>query len=392
MIAAEHDFVRLAAEAFRQASWRVHRPRQAGTSLPDMIVDGPGRKFVVALKRASEGRRDRVIPLLSQAILEAQTIARDFPEMVNPVAIVGAEYFPPAVVDSALAYASRVAPHVGVGLVDTAGLRAFWGLGLEALNALPSPQERRARRRVAPPPLPQLFSDLNQWMLKILLAGSIPAELLSAPRSRFATPSGLARAAGVSVMSAIRLMRQLEHDGFIHPDHESLELIRVPDLLRRWSASRESTREFPVRWMLKQHQTALSALLKSNFAAAASTSPAPTGRRRPPRVCLGLFSAADALGFGFVHGVAPHIYMERLEPGLLSKWGLTLDGAEHNPDAWIRIPTNPEAIFRAAVVKDGVPCADILQVWFDVSKHPSRGKAQADEIARRALAPLLRRG
>jgi len=108
-------------------------------------------------------------------------------------------------------------------------------------------------------------------------------------------------------------------------------------------------------------------------------------------VCLGLFAAADALGFGFVHGVPPHIYMERFDSGLLQRFGLSVEGAEHSPDAYIRIPANPEAVFRAAVMNDGVPCADILQVWLDVSDHPSRGRAQADEIARRALGPLLRR-
>ena len=123
-----------------------------------------------------------------------------------------------------------------------------------------------------------------------------------------------------------------------------------------------------------------------------SRSPYPqAGRRRQPRACLGLFAAADALGFGFVHGVPPHIYMERLEPAVLEKWGLSIEGADHSPDGFIRIPGNPEAVFRAAVVKDEVPCADILQVWLDVSEHPARGRAQADEIARRALGPLLRK-
>jgi len=36
-----------------------------------------------------------------------------------------------------------------------------------------------------------------------------------------------------------------------------------------------------------------------------------------------------------------------------------------------------------------VPVADILQVWLDISSHPSRGKAQAEEIRRRALAPIF---
>jgi hypothetical protein len=391
MAAAEHDLVRLVADAFRRASWRVHHHQQGDGPQPDLIVEGGGRKYVVEIKRSSEGRRDRVIPLLSQAILEAQAFAKQFSEPVVPVAVVGAEHLPPVVVDSVQRYADRVAPQMVVGLVDAAGLRAFWGHGLEILNARPSSKENRARRQIAGQPLPQLFSDLNQWMLKILLAESIPEGLLSAPRSRYRNPTELARAAEVSVMSAVRLVRQLENDGFVDPDEDVLGLARIPELLGRWSARRESVRELPVRWLVKRDRSALAGLIKSYSAGSPSVGNPPAGRRRQPRACIGLFAAADALGFGFVHGVPPHIYMERFEPAVLEKWGLSLEGAEHSPDAFIRIPANPEAVFRAAVVKDGVPCADILQVWLDVSEHPSRGRAQADEIARRALGPLLRK-
>jgi hypothetical protein len=31
-------------------------------------------------------------------------------------------------------------------------------------------------------------------------------------------------------------------------------------------------------------------------------------------------------------------------------------------------------VFRGAVTKNGVPVSDILQVWLDVSQHPSRGR------------------
>jgi hypothetical protein len=345
---------------------------------------------VVAIKRSSEGRRDRVIPLLSQAILEAQACARQFAETVVPIAVVAAEHLPPAVVDFAQRYAVRVAPQMAAGLVDVAGLRAFWGDGLEVLNARPSSKENRARRRIAAQPLPHLFSDLNQWMLKILLAESIPGELLSAPRARYRNPTELARAAGVSVMSAFRLVRQLESDGFVDPNEEGLAVVRIPELLGRWSAWRGPVREFPVRWLVQRDRAAVKGLLESCHAGAASSGRAAERRRREPRACLGLFAAADALGFGFAHGVPPHIYLERFEPAVLERWGLSMEGAEHNPAAFIRIPANPEAVFRAVVVKDGVPCADILQVWLDVSEHPSRGKAQANEIARRALGALLR--
>jgi hypothetical protein len=321
-----------------------------------------------------------VIPLLSQAILEAQAFAAQSREPVVPVAVVAAQHLPPSLVDAVEAYIARVAPQVVVGLVTADGLRAFWGHGFEVLNTRPATRDQKAQRQITGQRLPHLFSDLNQWMLKILLAESIPVDLLSAPRARYRNPTELARAAGVSVMSAFRLVRQLANDGFVDPGGESLAVVRIPELLGRWSAWRPPLQEFPVRSLVKRETGAVAMALRSYAA----------GSGPRPGVCLGLFAAADALGFGFVHGIQPHIYMERFDPAVLYRLGLSMEGAAHGPDAFIRIPANPEAVFRAAVRKEGVPCADILQVWLDVSGHPARGNAQADEIARRVLAPLLR--
>jgi hypothetical protein len=53
------------------------------------------------------------------------------------------------------------------------------------------------------------------------------------------------------------------------------------------------------------------------------------------------------------------------------------------------VPKNPQAVFRAAVKRDGVPAADILQVWLDVSNHPARGKDQADLLRKRVFFQIL---
>jgi hypothetical protein len=81
--------------------------------------------------------------------------------------------------------------------------------------------------------------------------------------------------------------------------------------------------------------------------------------------------------------------MERLDVGVLRQLGLSLQDAEQRPDVHIRIPDNSEAVFRAAVHRDGLAIADVLQIWLDVSNHPSRGKEQADHIRHRALKRLF---
>jgi hypothetical protein len=390
----EADLERLLADAFRRVSWRVHRSRSGRDLRPDLIVEGAGKKYLIEFKRSSEGRSDRLIPLLSQAILQARRYARLFPEATVPVAVVAAERIPPSVAENLKKFASRFAPEMAIGVIDSAGLRAFAGHGLEVLNANPS---RSARTHGAVHQrLPHLFSDLNQWMLKILLARLIPADLLSAPRENFRNASQLARAANVSVMSALRFVRQLANEGFLEQREGYFEVVRIQELLRRWVvARRQSEREFPVRWIIKRdlHQinAALKAYASEPDAVGSSGSKPRVGRKtnRPPRACIALFAAAEALGFGFVHGVPPYIYLERDDVDVLRRLGLSAQDAEHSPDAYIRIPDNTEALFRAAVIRDGVPVSDILQVWLDVSTHTSRGQAQADQIRRRVLGPLF---
>ncbi len=82
------------ANLFREEGWKVvKQPRERGAA-PDLIASRPGKKLVVEIKRASEGRKDRVIPLLSQAALEASYYSRSLSDHPLPVAIVGANHMP----------------------------------------------------------------------------------------------------------------------------------------------------------------------------------------------------------------------------------------------------------------------------------------------------------
>ena len=82
-----------------------------------------------------------------------------------------------------------------------------------------------------------LFSDLNQWLLKVLLAPLVSEDLLEAPRGEYRNASELAEAAQVSVMSAFRFVRQLEQDGFLDDESETLRLVHREELMRRWQAA-----------------------------------------------------------------------------------------------------------------------------------------------------------
>ena len=338
-------------------------------------------RYVVELKVTSEGRRDRLVPLLAQAILQARAIVRHSPSAI-PLAVIAAPVIQPSIIRSLTNFLFENAPDAAFGIFDREGFQCFVGPGLETLNA---PAPTRARQRHSLPESSYLFSDLNQWMLKVLLAPLVPEELLRAPRQKYRNASDLAAAAGVSVMSAFRLVRQLKQEGFLDGYGDVLYLVRRDELMRRWQAAYHRTSpELPLRWIVPvKNGRQLTAALHAYIAHPGIK------RQPPPRACLDLFAVADLLGFGFVHGVPPYFYLEKLDRDALQSLGLSSERAEVSPDVYVRVPAFRESLFRGMVERDGIPVADILQIWLDVSSHPTRGAAQAEQISRRALSHVF---
>ncbi len=349
--------------------WKVHQHPGSLSSVvrPDMLIDRDDLSYTVEVKLASEGRSDRLIPLWSQAHLQAAHTTQ--PGSV-PLAVVAAPSITASVANQVLNFAAKHAPEAAAGVIDFEGLRRFRGRGLESLNG--DHASHHAVSRVMPSELTDLFSDLNQWMLKVLLAPELPENLLSAPRRRYAHASALAEAANVSVMSASRFVRQLTREGHLDPSVSYLRLVRRESLFRRWESTTATRRvkELPMRFLL------------------------PTVNRErllhQAGACLGLFAAAEKLGFGFVDGVPQHAYVKRLSIATLANWKNVVPAEPHEvPDLIIRQAGVPNSVFRGLVSADGIPVSDILQVWLDVSSHPARGHEQADMIRDRVLGQLI---
>jgi DNA-binding MarR family transcriptional regulator len=387
---AEQECESQFVDLLQGSGWEVRRqPRHSGEA--DFAIKNGDLQYIVELKRAAESRRDRVVPLLAEAILQAEAHARKVPH-ARPLAIVASPQLSPAVVDQALEFQKHYASRVAVGFFDDRGFRVFRGAGLESLN---SPPPEIQQRKSAVPQLESysLFSDLGQWMLKVIVAQHIEPRFLSAPRRKIRNASELALAAGVSQISASRLVRQLEAEGFLDRHADELELVRVEDFLEEWQAAeRRAFKEIPCRWMIPGHgRKQFESALQDYSARQIHQQPAENyGERSSPRVCLGLFAAAEALGVGFVRGVPPVLYVERVQEELIQQLGISQERAIQ-ADVYLRVPSHKESIFRAAVEHKGVLASDALQVWLDVSNHPSRGKEQADRIRDQVLSPLLSR-
>ncbi len=228
-------------------------------------------------------------------------------------------------------------------------------------------------------------------MLKVLLASYIPVDLLSAPRGEFRNASQLAQAAGVSAMSASRFLRQLKSEGFLDEHADALRVVRVAQLLPRWRAALlRSSQEWPMKWVIRGNpDEQLEKLLQSSQPDSVDVAEHRREGRRWRRLCLAYFAAAEQLGFGFVHGIKPHLYVDYFDAPALQHLGLVPVQPGGAPDVIIKVPLAPQAVFRAVVWRHGIPVSDILQIWLDVANHPARGEAQASEIERRLFAPML---
>ena len=388
-------FEDLLAKLIHRAGWHVKSPSKSEDFGVDLVARHGNKEYLFQIKAASEARKDRALPLISQAILEVHRAASRFPGKAIPVAVFAANHVSESLAEQIEQFAAHNAPDVAIGIIDADGFRRFSGHGLEAFNA-----ERSSSRAIGSAqygsPSGNLFSDLNQWMLKVLLSEDIPESLLSAPRGRYENASQLADAAAVSVMSAFRFVRQLSQDGFFE-EKGVLRLVQVEDLLERWLASQKRVREIPVHWILRGQKNNLHSVVRS-YVGKIWLKPSRSRRaqaeplhKERPRICMAVFEAAEMFGFKFVHGVPPHFYMEYFDPAVLHDLGLSIqDANDKAADAYMRIPENPESIFRAAVERDGLPVSDVLQVWLDVSRHPARGKAQADVIRKKVLSHLFR--
>ena len=337
----------------------------------DFIGTHDGKRYFGQVRTAREGRSDRLVPLIAQTVLEVQAHGAH-QNIDNLVAIVAAPHINASAARAVIEFGRLYSPDVAVGVFDFDGRRLFSQQDLEPLNADP----QVARR---PPAAPlNLFSDLNQWMLKVLLAVHLrsSAPLLRSPQSRYRNATELADAAKVTVMSAFRFITLLKSQGFLDDSGPTLEVVRVRELLRLWQASyQRPARDLPVRW-----------LLRSNSPAQLSN----TVKAFGDRSCLGLFAAAHAHGFRHVTGVPIHLYVDTFSNAGLERMAVVPVGPGEVPDLILRVPMAKQSVFRGMVpVGRGFRACDILQVWLDVASYPGRGQEQADLIFRKVIEPML---
>jgi hypothetical protein len=156
-------------------------------------------------------------------------------------------------------------------------------------------------------------------------------------------------------------------------------------------ASQRRVLEIPLSLVLHRGRKALRSAARSFGSDGPWPSQIQTTKSRcRGRVCAsGCWKPRRRSASGLCAAAKPYLYLDRLHGAALKDLGISGNAGKEKTDLYVRIPGNRESAFRGVVRKNGVPVSDILQVWPDVSRHPSRGKEKADLIWRRVLSPAL---
>ena len=253
----------------------------------------------------------------------------------------------------------------------------------------------------------QLFTDLNAWMLKILLLREAPANLWPGPRTHVGTASELARVAHVSTPHAHRFVRICEDMDFLRRSDEGFRIVRTSALMDLWfDAQRLASRKVvPVRWIMGRPST-----MREVFAGPPATKREKSGNQggggivgksmsgddQPSaeifsgglfgdeeeedrlQVAVAGFDACAAMKILHTNAVRHEVHVAGDLSRICERFDL--EPCEQRDAHFFLLPAQGVAVFRGCIEIDGLRHVDVLQAALDVIVHAARGREQAEFI------------
>ena len=358
---------RFQAEAAR-LGWRVAWKPKSGKSDATLVAEG--RRYRVVLNLRAAARLPELRAALADAGLRARRAVKDG-DAAHPMAVVAAPRLSAAMCQQLRDYADEYLPDVAWGAFDRERAWCFPALEQWRLPA--------SRRRVSDALSRQAvsaadpFSDLGQWLAKVLLAPQVPESWLSAPRHDVSSRRELARLAEVSLHSTQRWLAAVRQMGFLVDEPDSpIFLMRRREYLQHWASAAMLRKPREIRVSSMSGRSAVEAVHE-------------LASKQPERFTLGLLSACNALGVGVVLGGPEHVYFHDPERRALDLYACGLVSAPAgSPGSFvIRRPRASQSLLRGRVQRGLLWCADVLQCYVDLAEYPVRGFEQSREILAR---------
>lgn len=335
----------------------------------DIVLERRDAPGLMVVERMSAVRIKDLLGRFALSIVQEGELFRR--EQRRPMVVIAAPRFGRRSVNEVERFFAKNAPDMEWGVVDEQGtlrIRAP-SLGLDVTEftiSVPAEASSRYSQR--------LFSDLNRWMLKILMLRKAPL-LWGGPRDKPGTPTDLHRIAGVSLETAHRFVRTFEKHDYLRRTRNGLKLVRCEALLDAWVAAERlhPPKRNPVSRLITEEP-----IMETAFVPSGGLS-----------VGMGGFEACRRYGL-------LHTDVSVIEVHVPGNWRTAMDDwrieicDEDQADLFLLESPYPRSIAGGYVLHDGLPTVDLLQAALDVVHSPARGTEQAQLIVDHVLSHLPR--
>jgi hypothetical protein len=366
----EEEAIRRATDILRDVfpdSMISHEARASDRKTAcDLELTTNGHVLIVDVRTS---RSTRILDLEGRLALASLQATRSAAQKnALPVVMIALPKLGPKALHFAANFINHHTPDVGWCLFDLSGA---YSLNIPALAVVKS---RRTQLRSEPRSFPtrgSLFSDLNRWMLKLLLLREVPDQLWGGPKQSIMHARELRVVAGVSPETAYSFVRTFESAGYIQETNDGIIVTRRAELVRTWLTHELSFRSesIPVRWIFGNGQELTKVLLRSG----GNEQFAVTG-----------FEACRMLGI--LHAPVPRkeVCVHGDIATAIQNWNLHRCDAR-DADFFILRMANPKSVLKGSVIKEGLPVVDVLEAAFSVYGQAPRGEQQAEFIFRNVL-------
>lgn len=340
--------------------------RQPLAALADLEGNIHGRRVVIAVKVVRTGVIDDVVGRLATAAIQVQHFASadDIPLSVVLVPSVGRK-----AVAAVQDFMSLYMPGAAWALVDPAGNAR---VSIPALSIDIDRSVVRVERVQAGRSSVSLFSDLNRWLLKILLLVGAPGDLWGGPRQSVLSNPDLGRVAGVSPEMVRRFVTAFQDRDLLRQTPEGLRVVRRSALLELWRADEALTARpaIPVRRLVAGSGTLAELAGLPGFSDLAAVAG---------------FEACRHLGL--LHAIGPRqveVYVTVPVSEAMRRFGLE-KCSPSDADIWLLPTRRSRSVRGGRLIVEGIPVVDAFQAALDVLRHPGRGREQSDYIINEVL-------
>lgn len=343
--------------------------RRCGACGFDFVAQTPKGKLRVAIKSTRRRSTEDIRGQLATAVLQMQGYAGSDG---HPLILLHAPRIGSRVVTELENFMQDCAPEYGWGVWDE---RGACHLRMPQLDVLVDEEGRGTREHGRETTHnKRAFTDLNRWLLKVLLLTDAPKGMwhqAESYRQAMANPAELQRIAHVSQAKAYQFARTFRDLGLLRWDRSKFGIVERQKLYNLWHEEERQLRveRNPVR---------------SIFAVGAGVEEVFAGVQTDLDYAVGGLEACRLHGVLHTKPRTPEIHIFQSLNSVIERLDLERC-ADHEAEMYLVEMPYQESIQRGALDVGNVRVVDILQAALDAARQAQRGREQAEYIVQEVL-------